>query len=756
MIDDASTALEAGIDAAADPDPLRAQAISREKADVRAWNERLTSARKFDEPARAQYAKDRKYARGDSGFEVDANLVGTNIDILESFLYAKDPDLDITPGPMVQPPSTESIRDAIEDQIQESPEMMQVGAQAAALAVQRGVPPQEAMIHGQAAHAAAVEEKIRAEVDTMRKRYARRLREIKSFAETCEIVGSSLWLQASLKRRGRPWVRSGLTIGIGIIKASWQERTAPSPETSKAINDLQANLEKAQSLQAEIAEGEAGIITRAVDAVKGIAGSDVESKVADLERQLAALQGQAERVVDRRFVVDNVAGEDFQVAPGFTMANHLDAPWNAHRIYLGYEDALSQVRDHLSRYGDPDELMSRATRFTARKPEMVQCESAMLADTIDAKQADAFKEGSNADDGGGGDFVALWEIWDRESNTVMTMIDGVTCWVKEQWTPPATTRFYPFFLFTTSEVDGQRHPQSLVTRTMKLVDEYNRIGSAEAEHRRRVIPKTAFNAGLMSQEDARKLEKGGIQEMVAISPTQPNQPIADMLFPVPYAGLDAALYDRSRIIQEIERVWAIQEALSGAVNVAKTATEAEIQQSGFQARTGGRRDALESSLSELAEYTIEIARVFMTDEDVRNIAGPDAFWPPYGGPDDLYRMIQVDIRAGSSGKPNTSAEREAWATMLPMLQNGIVQIGQLRGSSPQAVADSLEYLLRLTAEKVGERIDLDQIIPQADIIQPQMPGIPGMGGPPGAAPGMPPGPEDPPGGPASADPLAPQ
>jgi len=54
---------------------------NREKSDVKAWFERLEAARKFDEPAREQYAKDRKYARGDSGFEVDANLVGTNIDI---------------------------------------------------------------------------------------------------------------------------------------------------------------------------------------------------------------------------------------------------------------------------------------------------------------------------------------------------------------------------------------------------------------------------------------------------------------------------------------------------------------------------------------------------------------------------------------------------------------------------------------------------------------------------------------------------
>ena len=322
-------------------------------------------------------------------------------------------------------------------------------------------------------------------------------------------------------------------------------------------------------------------------------------------------------------------------------------------------------------------------------------------------------------------------------------------WVKPQWTPPATTRFYPFFLVTTSEVDGQRHPQSLVSRTMKLVDEYERIGSAEAKHRRRIIPKTAFNRGAMSKDDADALATADTQEMVGINPTDPRQPISDILYQVTYAQLDPALYDRTRIVQEIERIWGVQEALGGAINTPKTATEADIQQQGFTARTSGRRDLLEASLSDLAQYTIEIARVYMSADDVREIAGPDAMWPEYMGPDDVARMVNIEIRGGSSGKPNTAAERQAWGVMLPLLQQGIVQIGQLRGSSPAAIADSLEHLLRLTAEKSGDRIDIDQLIPMADGASEQP--VPVPGGQP--MPGAPPPPEAPPGGDPAADPL---
>lgn len=758
MIDDTSPAdaLERGVVDGSHDDPEEAQRKAAEAKDVKKWMDRIRETRDFDKSARIQYAKDRRYARGDSAFEVDANLIGTNIDILESFLYARDPDFDVTPGPSVRPPSVESLRDAVEDQMMQSPEVVMAGQQAAAMAVAMGTPPEMALQVGQQAEAAKVEELIRGEVERMLKGFRQRQREIKGFAETCEIVGTRMWMDASLKRRGRPWVRSALTIGVGWIMATWQERTAPSPETTQAINDLQDNIKRLESLKRQAAEG--GLIDRTVGMIRSWVVDD-DAKLADLRRQEQALLQPVEPELNRCFVVDGVPAEDMVVAPGYTIASYLDAPWMAHRVFMREEDALSE-------YALEESKLSAATFYKARKPKMVQRETLFAEENVDAAEADALfvKEGDYSDPGTGQEdadckgarWVCVWEIWDRSSSTVLTGIEGLTCWVKPAWNPPATSRFYPFFLYATSEVDGQRHPQSLVTRSAKLVDEYNRIGSNEAEHRRRTLPKTMFASGQLAEGEAAKLQKGAIQEMIPIVTTNPNLPLQNLIQPVAYAGLDPALYDRTRITGEIERVWGIQEALSGSVDVAKTATEAEIQQQGFQARTSGRRDALETALGELALYTVELARAFLRDEDVRTIAGPDAFWPPYEGPKDLLKMLTVDIRAGSSGKPNTNAERQAWSALLPILQNGVVQIGQMRGASPAAIADSLEQLIRVTAERSGERMDIDQLIPQADMGMNPM-AVPQIGGPAPGAPAPEPEPtgaELPPGGDPAADPLA--
>lgn len=704
------------------PDKPETPDKAQEYADVARWMKKYNEARKFDEDARKQYAKDRRYARGDSGFEVDANIIGTFVDVSESFLYAKQPDVDVLPAKSCEPPSFETMQEAAELSVEESPQVVEAGRQAFAMAIATGSPREAALMAGTIAENIKEQELVQQEFERLRKQYSQRQRDAKAFAETLELVISQKWSAADLKRRGRKQVRSGLTVGLGILKASWQERTAPSPETAKAINDLQANIARAAMLRQDIEdEGQ---------------GQQLDADMAEYQRQLETLRSKPEQVVSRGFMVDVTAPENFVVTPGYAISDHMDAPWNIERIPMLKDDARAE-------FGLDKQTIGQATCYYARKPEMIKPASASQIGEIDANEADAYvttsqDTGTGSGTDGGPEWVMVLEIWDRTSGTVLTGIEGVRCWVKPAWRPVATKRFYPFFLFCTSEVDGQRHPQSLVTRSIKLVDEYNRIGSAEAEHRRRVRPKTMVNAGALVDGEADKLAKGVTQEIIALKTTVPKADLRGLIVPVTYAAIDAALYDRTRIMNELERIWGTQEALTGGVTVDKTATEAEIQQGGFQARIGSRRDAIDSSYTDLAFYTAQLLRAYLTPEDVTAIAGPGAFWPEYEGPDDIEKFVTVEIRAGSSGKPNTSAERQAMATLLPVLQNGVTMIGQLRGSLPTDLADAHAKLLQLVIERSGDRIDLDGLLPKAPAANPMaamMPGVPGVPGV--GAPGLP-------------------
>ena len=69
------------------------------------WREYAT-AREFDKFARQRYTRDRRYASGTANklWASDANVIGAFIDILVSFLYAKDPDVSARAAAHVKPP----------------------------------------------------------------------------------------------------------------------------------------------------------------------------------------------------------------------------------------------------------------------------------------------------------------------------------------------------------------------------------------------------------------------------------------------------------------------------------------------------------------------------------------------------------------------------------------------------------------------------------------------------------------------------
>ena len=702
----------------------------KEAADVDRWQRKVKQARKYDADARRRYAMDRRYARGDSGFMVDDNIIGTNIDILESFLYARDPDLSVTPARCTQPPSKDAIEDAVLQAFEAAggrpPEIAAAGQQAAAVAVAEGMGQMEALQAGQLAEAQATDAYIEAQFEQVRKRYETRQRNAKAFATTLEIAGSHSWRRAKLKPRGRRMVRSGLTIGVGIIKGSWQERTEPSPETTTAINDLQTEIKQAARLREDMDEQ---------------TGSELDALMAEYQRHLESLRAEPERVVARGYAIDLVNGEDFQVAPGYTIADHCDAPWNAHRIPMLKEDAQAE-------FGLAKKVIDQATIYTARKPVMVRDRSAneeveTSTEAITDADADGFTTGgtSRSPDAeaceGSGDWVMVWEVWDRITGSVLTYIEGIRRWVRKPWKPTATERFYPFFVYAMSEVDGQRHPQSPVSRASKLVDAYYRMSSQEEEHRRRCLPKILFHKGQLNSETMNRVTTGQVGEYVGVETTTPGINFNTLFFAAPYAPIDPALYDRQRLLNGIERIFGVQEALGGSVSVAKTATEADIQQQGFNARTGSRRDTLEALLGEFAIYTCQVLRAHMTAEEVRAIAGPDALWPEYGGPEELDAMVSIEIRAGSTGKPNTAAQREALTATLPLLKEGIERIGLLRNSLPEDMANSHVRLLEMVTAAMGDRIDLDELVPKmgpppAPVPPPGAPGAPT--GAPGGAP----------------------
>lgn len=689
------------------------EAEKREYADVRKWLKAIADARKFDENARKGYALNRRYARAErTKFEVTVPIALSYIDVLRSFLYAKNPDCDVTPSGFTQPPPQKDITAMVAEKMRagQTPAAPQLPPSIAKLLGTQGGQPQSLGMPGAPAPGAETQlptpptmtgddddSQIQQAVAEILKPYQRLRDDAKQLAQTLELTISHVWKKAKLKAQAKPFVGSALTVSIGWLKAAWLERMGRDPVMQGQINDLHEKLARLAVTKDQLDEG----------------NGDADQLKAEIEQQVRGLEEQAQIVVARGMAIDFVAAEDIQVSTDCRdLSAYLDASWIAHRAFI----SLSQAQTD---YPDIKEKLAHATPYYPQKPRdlsEVRSPDGGFEKNVDAAEADSYRKGgeggSSTLDVSGESYVCVWEAWDRANGQVLTLIEGVECYAKAPYTPePATSRFYPFFQFQIGNVDGERHGRSLITRSEKLFDEYDRTRSAFAEHRRRVKPKTGFDATNLSETEVSKIEAGGTQEMIPLKPTRPGTPIGDMLQTITYAQIDEKLYDTSPIRAELEMIWGVQEALSSSIQTAKTLGEAEIQQQGTQSRIGYMREGLDDTMGDLSIYTGEILLQKLSVEDVRQIAGPWALWPEGMTIDDMDALVTVSIHAGSTGKPDTTAQRQAWSSILPILQNAIEQIGRLRGSSPDEMADCIEELVVETVNRTGDRIDASRFLP---------------------------------------------
>jgi hypothetical protein len=696
----------------------------KECADVRQWKKKIEEARKFDENARKRYAIDRSYARGDGGaYTVIVDIAQSYIDVLGSILFAKEPDLNISPAPSTEPPPQKELEKqaAKESADATQAKAQQLGAQIGPLvgqAAATGGLPQimqqlQGLDPGKIAASVTSDVTPQAIAQQRAQPYQQRRADAKQIAATAELSVIHLWKQAGLKAKAKPLVKSALTVAIGWLKVTWQERTAgqDDPTMQAELDTLQERMAKVKALTAQMAEP------------GGSAQPDADA--AELAQRIAGLQDSINAIARRGLAIDFVNAEDIQCSTDVMgLWAYLDCSWIAHRSLIPRPDGEAMFPDI-----DTDDWGKASLYYTKKPKDPTEKRDVgvIAADNMTAEDADSFSKGggSDAPTQGPGQ-ILVWEIWSRSMGMIVTVIEGIECYARQPYKPdPTTTRFYSFFQYPIGVIDGERHPRSLISRSCTLIDEYCAARSAWKKVRSRGIPKMGFDSTLYEATEIKKLEGATEQEFVGLKPRKPGAPIRDAVVEIRHAQVDAALYDTGPIRAELETIWAVQEALSSSIHTAKTATEAEIQDKGTSARTGFTRDDLDDMFTDLARYTTEIAFQKLSRDDVVEIAGAWALWPEGITPDLLPALLNVEVKAGSSGKPNTSARQQAWATLMPIISNGITQIGALRGSTPAEIADCQEELIIETINRTGERVDAERFLPDPPAAGEQPPPPPG-------------------------------
>jgi len=532
---------------------------------------------------------------------------------------------------------------------------------------------------------------------------------MEKMARTLEIVISRLWKDGKLKRKCKKNVRSVLSVAEGWLKATMVSEKEPNSELETALNDTRETLEHLEAAE------------RLLEDPQGMSQDEIEAQKDEKKAYLEELEDKVELTVTRMMAIDFVRAEQIQVSTDVDcIEDYLDANWIGNEIYVEKEDAIARFPRI-----DIEDLKSAKQYYQSQPKEMTTRDVDNILPQGQLTAADAEGYSTNSSDPEANALYRVIEIWDRRDKKIRTMLEGVKIWAKPPFSPPyPASRFYPYFYTGFFEVDGQRHPQSLSWRLYKLQDEYSCTRSNFRLSRERAIPATMFNATGIDDTEAKKLQDAKHQELIALRPSDAQVPLGNLFAAKPVSTIDPRLYDVTPINADMERVSGVQEALqsSGAPGTPPTATEVNVQQAGTGARTTSDRDVLEWMLSDFAQYTAEQALQCLPTKAVQRMCGPDAFWPFGMDIDDLFTLVEVSIKAGSTGKPSRQGDQAVWGQVLPLLEKIIGSIVQARAMGNIPLATCLEEQVKETMLRLGDDTDVTRFIPQ---IPP--PGSPGAG-----------------------------
>ncbi|MDX8383564.1 MAG: hypothetical protein R8M45_05745 [Ghiorsea sp.] len=566
--------------------------------------ERVRKASSSLKSERKQIKQRRSYMRGNVGDDGEKGLVRTNLIFstvhgLIPFIYAKNPELSITP------------QEAVEDD----------GYQA-----------------------------------------------VGKFCDTLEIVVQRQLKNAALKAKAKRTVRASLVTGQGWVKLSYQRDIEHDQAIIDRIADAQDNMQRLRHELKELEEGNR---------------SEREEELREVELLTTALEAKVEVVKAEGLALDTIRREDIVVDPAIKGVQdyHL-ARWIAQRIYMHKDDAEST-------YGLE---LGKATTYSSENEEL---------------------SGVKDNQDKGGDLIIVYELWDRTNQHVFTFTEGHDQWLREPYTPTRCgEQFFPFIPLVMLE-DDEGKDIAMIDMLKELQDEYNTTRTNLAEHRKNNVPHWIGDDQLKVKHvnDFAGAQTGDITML-----DTGGRPLRDMIQPAPILPLNAATYDTAPIRTDIEMVSGLQDAMRGAVSKAKTATEAQIMQSGASGRVGEMQDCVEDWLEKLFKLASEILLQELSVEQVQRIAGVGAVWSSLPK-SEVFDMVNIEIRAGSSGKPDKASDRESWAQIMPVLQEMYMQISQLEMQGGNG--EPLRNLMRETLSRFDERINVDEFIPPSQQQMPQ-------------------------------------
>lgn len=494
----------------------------------------------------------------------------------------------------------------------------------------------------------------------------------KKFGQALEMVLDYQYApaQANLKARAKGTVRGALTAALGWVKVYYQKDLETDPIASERENDTQDDIQRIRFLISAIEKGEGS--------------EEVNAYQAELDELNASVEESGEAVRAEGLVIERVKSECIVVSGEIDDTDMIpQSEWQAQLIPMTEEKFVERFKF----------LPGKCSRFNSA-----------------GEKKESFKDTEEKT-------LKVWEVWHRTDMRIYTLLEGYDGYVRQPYTPKVIgERWYGFFHLHFDPVDGQLIPLAKVTMLRELQDEHNTTRTNFREHREKNVPFNVAHGGELGKNDTENLTNPGFMETVLLKSLPQGVKLSDVFYSVNNPQIDPQSYTTDHIRTDWELITRRGDSSRSMVSKPKTAAEAEIMQANMNLGTNDMTDTVEEFLRDISQYSAELCLQEMSVEQVQRIVGADEevieqIWPKLSK-DEAFDLVQLEIRAGSTGKPDRAADQKRWIDMLPELRETMTKIIELREANNDDLADMMTMLLKETLQRFDERIDLDTFLPR--------------------------------------------
>lgn len=448
-------------------------------------------------------------------------------------------------------------------------------------------------------------------------------------------------------------VRRAKIHGVGYVKLAFQRELQPRPEMAAGIDDATSQLTTLDVLQSRL--------SRPLDD-GGVSPESADAEAAALINQ--QLMNQQEIVVREGPIFDFPSGCD--IIPSRKL-RHLKTFTGAPHVTHEFHKTAAEIERI---YGV--DVRGKGKAYNTER----------------VKQSD----GAHTDE----TLYCVWEVQHKEAGQFLTICDGYYDFLREPAEPDTRIeRFWTIFPLVFNEVEHKKKPfpPSDVWLLRHTQQSYNVTEESLREHRQANRPGWVTGKGKLSKGDKDKLSTRNAHDVTELQGLQAGMKVEDLLQRLPTNPIDPALYDTRRNFEHVLRTVGAQEANLGGTSSA-TATESSIAEQSRSASLADNVDDLDDLLTALAKSFGQLCLLEVSKETVQQIVGPGAVWPDLPqSREEAARDILLEIKAGSSGRPNKAAD-------LANLERAWPVISATPGINPQPIAKKLAHLLDLDIEEL--------------------------------------------------------